>query len=118
MRILADESCDFSVVIGVRAAGHDVVAITEKMSGAKDEEVIDLARSEQRLLLTEDKDFGQLVFAAAKMNSGVVLIRYPATTRSSLAADVTKLLAGRKETLYGCFAVLQPGRARVSLTLT
>jgi predicted nuclease of predicted toxin-antitoxin system len=64
------------VVIDLRLAGYDVVSITEKMAGADDETVIDFARSERRLLLTEDKDFGQLVFAAAKQNSGVILIRY------------------------------------------
>jgi predicted nuclease of predicted toxin-antitoxin system len=41
------------------------------MPGADDETVIDFARSERRLLNTEDKDFGQLVFAVAKQNSGV-----------------------------------------------
>lgn len=66
MCLVADETCDFSVVVGVRSAGHDVIAIAELMSGVDDGKVIDLAASERRLLLTEDKDFGQLVFAAAK----------------------------------------------------
>jgi Domain of unknown function (DUF5615) len=52
------------------------ISITERMPGAEDEQVIKLAATERRLLLTEDKDFGQLVFAAAKDNSGVILIRY------------------------------------------
>ena len=95
MRLVADESCDFSIVIGVRSAGHDVVSITETMSGVDDEKVIELARSERRLLLTEDKDFGQLVFAATKENSGVIPIRYPTFARSTLTAAVTKLLADR-----------------------
>lgn len=64
MRLLADESCDFSVVRVLRAAGHDVVAVSEVALGATDDEVTDLARREKRILLTEDKDFGQLVFAA------------------------------------------------------
>jgi predicted nuclease of predicted toxin-antitoxin system len=88
VRLVADESCDFSIVIGVRSAGHDVVSITETMSGVDDEKVIELARSERRLLLTEDKDFGQLVFAATKENSGVILIRYPTFARSTLTAAV------------------------------
>jgi predicted nuclease of predicted toxin-antitoxin system len=117
VRLVADESCDFSVVIAARTAGHDVVAVTETMSGAEDEKVIDLASSQRRLLLTEDKDFGQLVFAAAKQNSGVILIRYPATARTSLTADVLKLLADRGQALHGCFTVLQPGRARITLTI-
>jgi predicted nuclease of predicted toxin-antitoxin system len=114
MRLVADESCDFSVVVGVRGAGHDVIAIAESMSGVDDEKVIELAASERRLLLTEDKDFGQLVFAATKQNSGVVLIRYPASTRSTLATAVVELLAERGEGLYSRFVVLEPGRARVT----
>ncbi len=68
------------------------------MAGADDEAVIDFARSERRLLVTEDKDFGQLVFAAAKENSGVILIRYPATARSALTAAILKLLSESGET--------------------
>jgi predicted nuclease of predicted toxin-antitoxin system len=114
VRLVADESCDFSIVIGVRSAGHDVVSITETMSGVDDEKVIELARSERRLLLTEDKDFGQLVFAATKENSGIILIRYPTFARSTLTAAVTKLLADRGDALYSKFAVLEPGRVRVT----
>ena len=116
VRLVADESCDFTLVVGLRAAGHDVVAITETMSGADDEQVMALAAAERRLLLTEDKDFGQLVFAAAARNSGVVLVRYPVRARSRLTADVLALLAQRAESLYGCFVVVQPGRVRVALS--
>ena len=84
---VADESCNFSVVLGLRAAGHDVLAITEAMSGADDEQVIALANAQRRLLLTEDKDFGQLVFAAPKQNSGVPLF----ATRPSLAQASLKM---------------------------
>jgi predicted nuclease of predicted toxin-antitoxin system len=55
VRLVADENCDFSVVIDLRAAGYDVVSITEQMAGADDEAVIDFARSERRLLVTEDQ---------------------------------------------------------------
>ncbi len=61
MRFLADESCDFAVVRALRAAGHDVVAVTEMAPAANDETVIEIALNDGRLLLTEDKDFGQLV---------------------------------------------------------
>jgi predicted nuclease of predicted toxin-antitoxin system len=118
VRLVADENCDFSVVIDLRLAGYDVVSITEQMAGADDETVIDFARSERRLLLTEDKDFGQLVFAAAKQNSGVILIRYPASARSTLSAAVLKLLSDSGESLYSRFAVLEPGRVRVTRLVT
>ena len=114
MRLVADENCDFSVVVGVRGAGHDVIAIAELMSGIDDEQVIELAASERRLLLTEDKDFGQLVFAAAKQNSGVILTRYPTSARSTLTEAVMRLLAERGDGLYSRFVVLEPGRVRVT----
>jgi len=116
VRLVADEivNCDFSVVVDLRLAGYDVVSITEQMPGADDETVIDFACSERRLLITEDKDFGQLVFAAAKQNSGVILIRYPASARSALTAAVLKLLSDNGENLYSRFAVLEPGRVRVA----
>ena len=118
VRLVADESSDFSVVVGLRRVGHDIVAIAETMSGADDDEVIALANSDERLLITEDKDFGRLVYAAARAHSGVILIRYPAAARSSLTDDVVKLLAERGTALYDCFAVLEPGRARVTTTVT
>lgn len=114
MRLLADESCDFSIVRGLRSQGYDVTSIAESSPGASDEQVIGLARSERRLLITEDKDFGQLVFSAAKENSGVLLVRYPALTRSGLVDAMLALLADRGEALYRCFVVLEPGRIRLS----
>ena len=81
MRFLADESCDFAVVRSLKAAGYDVAAVAEILRGASDESVIALAASERRILITEDKDFGQLVFAAARANSGVIFVRFPVTAR-------------------------------------
>ena len=60
MRFLADESCDFAVVAALRHAGHDVTTVAEINEGVDDEVVLALARSESRVLLTEDKDFGLL----------------------------------------------------------
>jgi len=70
VRFLADESCDFAVVRALRAEGHDVAAVVETARGALDVEVIRRAQEEQRVLLTEDKDFGQLVYAGAKGRTG------------------------------------------------
>ena len=62
MRFLADESCDFNVVRALREAEFDVLAVVEVIPRATDARVIELAVVEDRVLLTEDKDFGQLVF--------------------------------------------------------
>ena len=114
MRFLADESCDFAVVEALRAAGHDVAAVAETARGAEDAAVIDLARSGKRVLLTEDKDFGHLVFAAAKQASGVIFLRFPQNVRGPLVPAVLDLVSARGETLLGCFVVVEPGQVRIT----
>ncbi len=60
MRLLADECCDAGLVLALRADGHDVLYSAETSQGASDEEVLERAFADDRVLLTEDKDFGEL----------------------------------------------------------
>ncbi len=113
MRFLADESCDFAIVRALRAAGHDVVAVTERLPGGEDQAVMDLAVREERILLTEDKDFGQLIYASREGGSGVILLRYPVEARTHMAKAAVQLVNQRGDTLPGRFVVLQPGRVRI-----
>jgi predicted nuclease of predicted toxin-antitoxin system len=83
-------------------------------SAAEDTEVIALAAREERIVLTEDGDFGQLVYAHVQQTHGVVFMRYPITMRKRLDHDVVTLVKQRGGTLIGCFVVLQPGRIRIS----
>ena len=101
MRFLADESCDFAVVRALTAAGHDVSPVAKTAPGADDATVIEMALRESRILITEDKDFGQLVFASGATSPGVVLIRFPAGARSSMIAAVTSLVATHPDRLSG-----------------
>jgi predicted nuclease of predicted toxin-antitoxin system len=114
MRFLADESCDFAAVQALRAAGHDVVAVAQVARGADDSAVIELARTQQRILLTEDKDFGQLVFAAARQTAGVIFLRWPVAARSALGGALAELVAAHADSLVGTFVVIEPGRVRIS----
>lgn len=113
MRFLADESCDFSVVRALRAAGHDVLAVAELLSGSDDAIIMNLGLRENRILLTEDKDFGQLVCAHSQQSSGVILIRYPATARRTLPEAVVTLVLRPAADLSVSFVVMSPGRVRI-----
>ena len=114
MRFLADESCDFAVVTALRSARHDVTAIVEINAGAEDDVVLALARSEGRVLLTEDKDFGQLAYAGGHKTAGVVLIRFPGNARRSIGQAVVSVVAELGDRLAAGFVVVEPGRARLS----
>src|SRR5712672_2048404 len=92
MRFLADECCDFAAVRSLRAHGHDVRAVSEFQHSSVDREVMELALKENRILLTEDKDFGWLVFAGRVDSPGVILIRFPASARGLLGEAVLTLV--------------------------
>jgi predicted nuclease of predicted toxin-antitoxin system len=114
VRFLADESCDFAVVRALRAAGFDVAAVSEDAAGSPDEKVIELARAEQRILLTEDRDFGRLVFAAGHTTIGVVFIRFPGNQRADLPARMLDVLTAHSARLSGAFLVVTPDQVRVT----
>lgn len=113
MHFLADESCDFLVVRALRNAGHDVVAVVETCPEETDETILGLAVSQGRILLTEDKDFGQLVYAATRHTSGVVLIRFPSYARTTLPDMLLDTINHVGERLIGAFVVMQPGGPRI-----
>ncbi len=114
LRFLADESCDFAVVRALRAEGCDVFAVSEVMRRSDDRELIDQANREKRILLTEDKDFGWLVFVSHADSAGVILIRFPGNLRRTLAQTVRQLVREQGERLLGAFVVVQPGHIRIS----
>ena len=71
MNFLADESCAGPVIQALREAGHDVVAIAEVAKGTVDELVMRRALSERRILITEDPDFGELMYARGHSGANV-----------------------------------------------
>lgn len=114
MRFLADECCDFAVVRALRRAGHDVRALAEETTRTDDITVIAEATREHRILITEDKDFGWIVFVAGASSPGVILVRFPANTRGTLEAEIVALVDRHGSELPERFTVLQPGVARIT----
>jgi predicted nuclease of predicted toxin-antitoxin system len=84
LEFVADESCAGPVIRALRLAGHDVIAIAEVSKGIPDERVIERAFSEGRVLLTEDADFGELVYARGQPSAGVILGRQRHPLRHAL----------------------------------
>jgi len=114
LRFLADEGCDFAIVRALREAGFDVVAVCEIMPRSNDRDVINLSCTENRVLLTEDKDFGWLVFVSHVDSAGMILIRFPTNARSTLPSSVVWLAEKHAAELQNAFVVLEPNQARFS----
>lgn len=113
MRFLVDENRDFAVVQALRSHGHDVRALAEETARTDDRDVIALAARENRVLLTEDKDFGWLAYVSGAEHHGVLLLRYPARARAAMIRDVQAVVTDQGEGLCASFTVLAPGQARV-----
>lgn len=76
MRILADENVEGEVVAALRQAGHTVFYIKEISPGVEDTEVLDVTTELSSILLTNDKDFGELIYRDRLISNGVILLRF------------------------------------------
>jgi len=76
MRLICNENVPDSVVRGLRERGHDVLAVKESLRGAADIQIPARAQADLRLVVTQDKDFGELALRyALPAESGVLLFR-------------------------------------------
>lgn len=74
--ILADEGLNGNLVKALRVEGYEIVWVTESMSGMSDHEIIALAKLGKQVLITEDKDFGEWIFAHGISGLTVIFLRY------------------------------------------
>lgn len=76
MRLLLDESADARLAPWLRSLGHDVSAIAaDHPASLKDQQVLAIATRENRILITDDRDFGELILARKLPHSGVIYLR-------------------------------------------
>jgi predicted nuclease of predicted toxin-antitoxin system len=93
MNFVADESVDQPIVDHLRKGGHHILAVMEASPGLTDDEVLRMANSNAMLLLTADKDFGELVFRGRLIAHGVVLIRLAGLSAHSKGIIVSSAIA-------------------------
>jgi predicted nuclease of predicted toxin-antitoxin system len=74
---------------------------------------MELAAQENRILSTEDKDFGRIALASEPPTVGVILIRFPASARNALPDSARSLVRELGSRIEGAFIVLRPGTARI-----
>lgn len=113
MRILADESVDGEIVRALRAAGYEVDYAAELDPGASDETVLRRAKTARAVLVTADKDFGELVFRQRRASSGVVLVRLAGLSQARKAAIVVGAFERHGAKMSGAFSVVTGSSIRV-----
>ena len=113
MRIVADESIDGQIVERLRTDGHEVLFIAEMEPGVEDEVVLARSRELDAVLLTADKDFGELVFRQHLLHTGILLVRLAGVEPDAKAHLVASVVDRYAEALRRGFSVLTTRAFRI-----
>ncbi len=94
-------------------AGYDVLTVREINPRMPDKDILSLADQEKRMVITMDKDFGELVHHASKSHAGVLLLRMEDATSFEKMTVISQLMRDYEEKLVGHFCVYQRGKLRI-----
>jgi predicted nuclease of predicted toxin-antitoxin system len=114
MRFLVDENVGPAVSRWLRRKGHDVFSVYEQAPGIDDDTVLEKERSENRILITNDKDFGDKVYREKQSHRGVILLRLDDERSSKKIKILEHLIAEHAGRLPDNFIVATDKRVRFS----
>lgn len=113
MKFLADENMDVAIVERLRQDGHQVWYVVEMEPGIADDEVLALANREGAILITADKDFGELVFRLRYLATGIILIRLAGLSISAKSNILAMTIQEHESELFSAFTVVSPTSIRI-----
>jgi predicted nuclease of predicted toxin-antitoxin system len=113
LKFLGDENLDWQIVERLRLDGHEILYVVEMQPGIPDDEVLNLANNESAILLTSDKDFGELVFRLRRIAAGVVLIRLFGLSSNDRAEIIANAINEHANELLGAFTVISSKSIRI-----
>ena len=112
MRFLADENISNKVVNALRSKGIDVVSIKEIASSLSDESELETANAQNRILITFDTDFAELVFKRKLKTKGVILLKFVPKSSQHTLETIANVLATQAK-IEGHFLIIKEKRIRV-----
>ena len=92
MNMMADECVDRQIVARLRREGHEVLYVAEMDPGIPDETILERANQNNALLLTTDKDYGELIFRQNRISAGVLLLRLAGLSQIEKARIVSSII--------------------------
>ena len=116
MRFLVDECTGPAVARWLRDQSHEVFSVYEQARGMADDDVLDKAHTENWILITNDKDFGEKVYREKKSHHGIVFLRLQDERAASKISALEKLLDGYDDKLADAFVVVSETQVRFGQT--
>ena len=112
MRFLVDECTGPTVARWLRDKSHEVFSVYEEARGTADDDILDMAYSENWILITNDKDFGEKIYRDRRPHHGVVFLRLQDERAASKIDVIEKLLNGYEDQLADAFVVVTETQVR------
>jgi predicted nuclease of predicted toxin-antitoxin system len=113
LKFVLDESVDAPLADRLKKEGHSIVCVWEHSPGISDDEVLELTNKNQAILITADRDFGELVFRLKKANHGVILIRLSGLPIKKKVEIVSHAVNTHGDELKEFFSVITPALVRI-----
>ncbi len=113
MNLVADAGVEAQIVARLRQDNHSVLYVAEIAPRMMDDAILAEANQRKALLITVDKDFGELVFRQRRIHAGVILIRLAGLSNESKAEVVAATLGARGGEMPSSFTVISPGGVRI-----
>ena len=107
------EGVDGGIVEALRAANHEVFYIAESEPSVDDEYILNLANEKLAILITSDKDFGDLVFRLHRIHHGIILCRLEGLKSKTKTEIVLQIVTDHQNELVGSFTVISPGSVKI-----
>lgn len=114
MRFLVDECTGPKVAVYLREKGHDVFSVFEEARGSTDAEILKRAVREDRILITNDKDFGEMIYRERHSHRGVVLLRLDDERAANRIRVLEQLIENHAEKLPGRFVTATETNVRIA----
>lgn len=113
MRLLADVNIEAMLVRWLRAEAHDVVWASELPPSIPDEKLLAMANEDGRILLTYDRDFGELVFSRRSLSEGIILLRFDAPLQAERLGLLQRHWQAIVDQASGHFLVVTDRKLRI-----
>ena len=112
MKFIADVNIEKPVIDYLAEAGYDIKWIPDYDCEISDEALLRMARSEKRILITNDKDFGELIFLQKRLSSGIILFRVKGQRTEEKVKLMKKLLRNYPDKLLNNFVIITERKLR------
>lgn len=112
LKFLADVNVEKSIIEEIKALGYNITSVAEIDAKMPDSKIFELANAENKILITNDKDFGEIVFRQKLISSGIILIRLEKQDINVKIKLIKKLLIFYKEKIQYHFIVINQNKFR------